>query len=234
MEKIIEEAKHLETLCLIAAERHYAAETPWFYWNYLLGIPSTILAAIAGTTALGDSPDAKYWAAGIALLAAGLTALLTFLDPFKKASNHHTTAKHYEALYHEAGFLQRFEATKNGASPAELQQHLVAMRSKFNDLLESSPAISGTAYRTAEKNLSCGKGEVLRIPGDANQKPKVMKPFTIIAIVLFSLIALLQLLRFILGWEVVVKGMTVPVWASGIALVIAAGLAVMVCREAHK
>ena len=60
------------------------------------------------------------------------------------------------------------------------------------------------------------------------------KPFTFIAIVLFSLIALLQLLRFILGWEIMVNGMTIPVWLSGIAFVIAAGLAVMVWRETRK
>jgi hypothetical protein len=57
------------------------------------------------------------------------------------------------------------------------------------------------------------------------------KPFTVIAIVLLSLIALLQLLRFILGWEVTVHGVSVPVWASGIAFVVAAGLAVMVWLE---
>jgi hypothetical protein len=57
------------------------------------------------------------------------------------------------------------------------------------------------------------------------------KPFTIIAIVLLSLIAILQLLRFILGWEVTVQGVSVPVWASGIAFVVAAGLAVMVWLE---
>ena len=60
------------------------------------------------------------------------------------------------------------------------------------------------------------------------------KPFTIIAVVLFSLIALLQLLRFILGWEVMVNGVTVPVWVSGIAFVIAVGLAVMIWRETRK
>jgi len=62
----------------------------------------------------------------------------------------------------------------------------------------------------------------------------VKRPFTIIAIALFSLIALLQLLRFILGWEVTVNGLGVPVWASGVAFVIAAGLAVMVWRETRK
>jgi len=60
------------------------------------------------------------------------------------------------------------------------------------------------------------------------------KPFTVIAIVLLSLIAILQLLRFILGWEVTVHGINVPVWASGIAFVVAAGLAVMVWLEMRK
>jgi hypothetical protein len=60
------------------------------------------------------------------------------------------------------------------------------------------------------------------------------RPFTIIAVALFSLIALLQLLRFSLGWEITVNGVSVPVWASGVAFVIAAGLAVMLWRETRK
>ena len=60
------------------------------------------------------------------------------------------------------------------------------------------------------------------------------KPFTLIAIGLFSLITVLQLLRFILGWEVTVNGLSVPVWVSGIAFVVAGGLAVMVWLEARK
>ena len=60
------------------------------------------------------------------------------------------------------------------------------------------------------------------------------KPFTIIAVVILSLMALLQLLRLVLGWEVMVNGVKVPVWASGIGSVIAAGLAVMVWRETRK
>ena len=59
------------------------------------------------------------------------------------------------------------------------------------------------------------------------------KPFTITTVALLSLIALLQLLRFTLGWEVTVNGVTIPVWVSGIAFVIAAGLAVMTWREAR-
>ena len=59
------------------------------------------------------------------------------------------------------------------------------------------------------------------------------KPFTITTVALFSLIALLQLLRFTLGWEVTVNGVSIPVWVSGIAFVITGGLAVMIWREAR-
>ena len=61
-----------------------------------------------------------------------------------------------------------------------------------------------------------------------------MKPFTTIAVVLFSLIALLQLLRVVSGWDVSVNGITIPIWASGIAFVVAAALAVMLWREARQ
>jgi hypothetical protein len=61
-----------------------------------------------------------------------------------------------------------------------------------------------------------------------------MKPFTTIAVVLFTLIALVHLLRLFTGWEVVVVGYVVPVWFSLPGLIIAGGLAVMVWREAHR
>ena len=60
------------------------------------------------------------------------------------------------------------------------------------------------------------------------------KPFTLIAVALLSLIAVLQLLRFVLGWEVTIHGVHIPVWASAIAFVVAAGLAVTVWREARR
>jgi hypothetical protein len=60
------------------------------------------------------------------------------------------------------------------------------------------------------------------------------KPFTTIAVIVLSLIALLQLLRFILRWEVTLNGAIVPVWLSGLAFVVAGALAVLVCRESRR
>ena len=61
-----------------------------------------------------------------------------------------------------------------------------------------------------------------------------MKPFTVLAIVLLALIAVLQLMRFIMGWEVLVNGVAIPPWASGVAFVVAGGLAAMLWRESRK
>lgn len=61
-----------------------------------------------------------------------------------------------------------------------------------------------------------------------------MKPFSAVAALVLALVAVIQLLRFILGWQVVVNGVSIPLWASAIAFVVAAGLAVMVWREARQ
>jgi hypothetical protein len=57
------------------------------------------------------------------------------------------------------------------------------------------------------------------------------KPFTTIAVILLALGSLLQLLRFIQGWEITVNGITIPLWVSGIACLVLGGLALMVWRE---
>ncbi len=60
-----------------------------------------------------------------------------------------------------------------------------------------------------------------------------MKPFTTIAIVIFSLMAALHVLRLIFGWEAVIDGLVIPMWASVVGLIIAGGLAVMLWRESR-
>jgi hypothetical protein len=61
-----------------------------------------------------------------------------------------------------------------------------------------------------------------------------VKPFTTIAVVFLTLIAVVHLLRLFTGWEVIVVGFAIPVWWSAFGLLIAGGLALMVWREAHK
>lgn len=60
-----------------------------------------------------------------------------------------------------------------------------------------------------------------------------MKPFTTLAVIILSLVSLLQLARFVQGWEVFINGVIVPVWVSGLAFVVLAGLAAMLWRESR-
>ena len=50
------------------------------------------------------------------------------------------------------------------------------------------------------------------------------KTFTIIASVIFGVVALFHVLRIFLGWPAVIGGWMVPMWFSWIGLVVAGGL----------
>jgi hypothetical protein len=60
-----------------------------------------------------------------------------------------------------------------------------------------------------------------------------MKTSTTLAIVFLGLLSLLQLTRVLLGWSVIVNGVSVPIWASAVACLIAGALALMLLRESR-
>lgn len=41
-----------------------------------------------------------------------------------------------------------------------------------------------------------------------------MKPFTTTAVIVFMLVAVLHLLRIVMGWEVLIQGTVSPMWAK--------------------
>ena len=57
------------------------------------------------------------------------------------------------------------------------------------------------------------------------------KPFTKLAVVIFVLVAVLQLIRVVEGWAVSVDGFNIPVWGSVVAALVAGVMAAMVFRE---
>jgi hypothetical protein len=61
-----------------------------------------------------------------------------------------------------------------------------------------------------------------------------MKPIPTLVVVFLSLLAVLQLTRVLLGWEVAINGVAIPLWASGIACVVAGGLALLLWRDARR
>ena len=60
-----------------------------------------------------------------------------------------------------------------------------------------------------------------------------MKPASLIAVVVFSLVSLAHLLRLVLRATVVVDGATIPLWVSVVGFLAAGALAVALWREGH-
>ena len=51
-----------------------------------------------------------------------------------------------------------------------------------------------------------------------------LKTFTLLASIIFAIVALAHLLRVFMGWPIIIDNWTVPMWLSWIALAVAGGL----------
>ena len=60
------------------------------------------------------------------------------------------------------------------------------------------------------------------------------KNFALITSVVFGLIALLHLLRILNGWEAAINGGAVPMWASWVAVIVAAYLGIQGFKLSKK
>lgn len=85
---------------------------------------------------------------------------------------------------------------------------------------------------SASKSNRCARSPGSPV-GIHDERRAPVKPFTRLAVAVFAVVAIVHLMRLIIGWEVVVSGFVVPLWWSGPALVITGGLALMLWREAH-
>ena len=61
-----------------------------------------------------------------------------------------------------------------------------------------------------------------------------IKSFCTLAAAIFALIALLQLIRIVLGWTITLNGADVPFWPSWIAVIVAGALSFVGFRAAAQ
>ena len=61
-----------------------------------------------------------------------------------------------------------------------------------------------------------------------------MKPFTQIAAIIFGIIGLLHLLRLIINFPVVLGNYELPIWLSGVGLVVAMVLCIGLWKESNE
>jgi hypothetical protein len=60
------------------------------------------------------------------------------------------------------------------------------------------------------------------------------RPASLVAGILFLLMAVAQLCRFVLGTDVVAAGIVIPLWPSAVAAVVLAALGIWLLRERSR
>jgi hypothetical protein len=96
-------AREIENDARIAASCHFSAATFWYTLYYALGLPTSVLAAVAGVAALRDH---TLVAAGLAIGVAALSAATTFLNAGERAHAHSKKRAQYEELKNAIRFFR--------------------------------------------------------------------------------------------------------------------------------
>ncbi|MFE5941869.1 SLATT domain-containing protein [Streptomyces sp. NPDC056480] len=147
------EFRRLEESAMWSAQCQFEEGKRWRATHWALGLPATLLAAIAGTTALVESTGAT--AAGVlALLSAGLGAVLTTVNAPQRASQAVTAANAYLAI--QTAARQHREIDLPDWSPVEAREALAALTTRRDEQNAGAEPPSRRAYRKARANMRAG------------------------------------------------------------------------------
>ncbi len=157
LDVVIRESKDIEKEALVAAYSHYLASRRWDKVNIFLGLPTTILAAIAGITAF-DDPDGHWLVAFPAILAAVLSAINTFLNPSARANSHMTAKTTFSEIRRQASLLSDVDVYMAKTSEEDSAQSLVAqlreLTAKMTEAEQKAPLVYSAAKEKAETKFS--------------------------------------------------------------------------------
>jgi hypothetical protein len=146
------EARRIERETACSAFAHQMATSAWRKIYFALGVPTTVLAAIAGASALAHYSIA---AAVLALLAAVASALMTFTNPAGQVAEHRKASSRYQAVANRARLL--WEVSCAGATGADgLRQELDELIEEWSKTNEGSPPLFESLHRRAQRQTGEG------------------------------------------------------------------------------
>jgi hypothetical protein len=118
-----------------------------------LGVPSALLAAAAGISAIQSYPIAAAILAGCSAL---LTALLTFLSPEEMRNVHYKAGVGYSALRGELRRFRNLDRESDDFVPMG-RSRIDALAEEKRALMETAPHIGGLSYRLAKRSIEKGE-----------------------------------------------------------------------------
>lgn len=153
IEEYIKEAKRIEEDSLYSSKSHYNAASGWKRVHYWTGIPNCIIAAMAGFSAFDGS---NILAGTLAVLAASITASITFLNPEAKSSSHKNAASEYHSLRNRARIFVNI-TSQRVTDDDDLNGIFNALATQRENLNTVSPQIPERAFLKAREGIESGE-----------------------------------------------------------------------------
>lgn len=157
-DNIIKEARRIEEDTLYSAKGQFIAANFWTKFHLWMGVPTAILAAIAGASALSQFENHNIVAGILAIMVAALTAVTTFLNPNEKANSHLNAGNKYNSLRNKARIFCEIDSCEE-TSIQELIKQLKELAKQRDELNQNSPQIPKKAYEKAKKGIEEGEAD---------------------------------------------------------------------------
>lgn len=151
---IVDELRRIEESAVHSAQTQFSSSKFWRGLNIVLGVPAAALAAIAGATGLADSTD-SHAGAVVALIAAGLTAVMTTLNAAQRAEQSRVSANAYLALQGDARVLRTIDLPH--LDSVEARRRLGELIDRRNAINDTAPVPGLLAYLFGRRNLTKGR-----------------------------------------------------------------------------
>lgn len=140
---------------LHSAKSHFASAEHWGWLHLAVGIPTTLVAAVAGVSALNDYPKLG----GIlAIAVAALSALATFLNPSGRQNAHLLAGNQYQALRNAARIFCEIDLA-DPDEESKWRQTLGKLADRRDELNMSSPQVWSCAFVKARARIAAGETE---------------------------------------------------------------------------
>ena len=158
LEAIINEAKRIEENCLHTSKSHFVVAHFWTKFHLLMGIPTAVLAAIAGTIAFASFKYGNSIAGVLSIIVTILSAVATFLNPKECSNTHLTAGNNYDSLLTRVRIFWTIDCRREESIDI-LSDKLKDFAVERDRLNRDCPQPSKWAYKKAKKGIEEGEAK---------------------------------------------------------------------------
>lgn len=148
------ELDRLKEDCSHTSKSHFNAAARWSGYHYRIGVPATTLAVAASAAIFKDY---TAFAAICSMIAAVLTALLTFLKPHERSEQHRKAGNALLSILKEARFFQ--QAKLGQLAEQQTIEVVEAFIRRQNEANEAAPMFSEADRLKARAGIEAGEAK---------------------------------------------------------------------------